>query len=138
MLFPAIDKELLYTAIEADSPDKATAERAKARVEQVAKAVRERVRADGVQWATDRKVETAADLIAPTELPKGYELPRPIGEDAMQALRDMSAMGVRLHNIGVSVEERYMSYIRSIAASAWAEGVKSVPDLFDRIIYGDK
>lgn len=138
MLFPSIDRELLFTSIEADSPDKATAERAKARVEQVAKAVRERVRADGVQWATDRPIETAADLIPSTDIPTGYELPLAIGEDAMQALRDMSAMGVRLHNIGVSVEERYMSYIRSVAASAWAEGVRSVPDLFDRIINGDK
>ena len=136
MLFPAMDRELLLTAIVSDSPDRATAERAMARVEQVAKAVREHVRADGVQWATDRKIETAADLIAPTELPKGYELPLAIGEDALQALRDLSGMGVRLHSYGVSVEERYLRYLRTVAASAWAEGVKSVPDLFDRIISG--
>lgn len=136
MLFPAMDRELLLTAIQADSSDKATAERAMARVEQVAKAVRDRVRADGVKWETDRKVETAADLIPNTDIPAGYELPLALGEDAMQALRDLAAMGVVLHNIGVSVEERYLRYLRTVAAAAWAEGVKSVPDLFDRIISG--
>ena len=131
MLFPSIDRELLFTSIEADSPDKATAERAKARVEQVAKAVRERVRADGVQWATDRPIETAADLIPSTDIPTGYELPLAIGEDAMQALRDMSAMGVRLHNIGVSVEElchNIATYSKTSGNGAVDVCVRVMPD----------
>ena len=129
-LIENLSREKLFEAIDQDSPDAATAERAKARVDGVAGKLREYVSADAEQRARGSlngfPVVTFSDPI-----PDGYTLPQDLGMEIMDVLRDLASMGVAIRCFPdeLSVERRYRQYIVDVCKSAWTEGVGRITDL---------
>lgn len=130
-------RESLFAAIDADSPDAATAERAKARVSAAVAKLREYVAANA------EAVARAADKDYPaqrydTAIPTDYKLPLALAEEVMDVLRELAGMGVAIRAIPdeLSVEKRYRQYLVDVCKAAWAEGVKRAPDPLEEYLNG--
>ena len=130
-LISNLSKELLHEAIDQDSPDSATAERAKARIADVAGKLREYVSADAEQRARASYSNKGFPVISFSDpIPDGYTLPQDLGMEIMDVLRELSTMGITVHVFPdeLSVERRYRQYIVDVCKSAWTEGVARVSD----------
>ncbi len=131
-------RESLFDAIDQDSPDTATAERAKARISTAVAKLREYVAADAEEKAK------AADKDWPTQrysttIPTDYKLPLALAEEVMDVLRELAGMGVAIRAIPdkLSVEKRYRQYLVDVCKAAWAEGVNRAPDPLAEYLRGN-
>ena len=131
-------RETLFAAIDQDSPNAATAERAKARVSAAVAKLREYVAADAESAAR------AADKDYPvqrysTTIPTDYKLPLALAEEVMDVLRELAGMGVAIRAIPdeLSVEKRYRQYLVDVCKAAWAEGVNRAPDPLAEYLNGN-
>ena len=131
-------RESLFAAIDQDSPDTATAERAKARVSAAVAKLREYVAANA------ESVAKAADKDYPTQrydtaIPADYKLPLALAEEVMDVLRELAGMGVAIRAIPdeLSVEKRYRQYLVDVCKAAWAEGVNRAPDPLAEYLRGN-
>lgn len=133
-----MSRERLHNSIDQDSHDAAIAERAKARIAEAVKRLREYISADAEAKAR------AADAEYPTrqysdKIPNEYALPLHLAEEMLDVLRDLANMGVAIRCLPdeLSVERRYRQYIIDVCRAAWAEGVHRAPDALEEYLRGN-
>lgn len=122
-------RESLFDSIDQDSPDAATAERAKARVSETVTKLREYVAADAEAKTIQANEGYAARRIG-REIPNDYKLPLALAEGVLDLLQELAGMGIAIRAIPdeLSVERRYRQYLVDVCRAAWAEGVNRAPD----------